>query len=140
MVIRVVSRGVRRGARDAAQPGQPERTTGEVTKATTSEEATTPRLSDIEVRTGVVAVTFVCFFAMSEQGIDIRVLSPQQLQSLGQSLEGDIQALVDSMQALQQAAQRFQRSALALGELATQEEGERTEHQPSDCVCLAVFV
>lgn len=60
---------------------------------------------------------------MSEQGIDIRVLSPQQLQSLGQSLEGDIQSLVDSMQALQQAAQRFQRSDIALSELTRQEEG-----------------
>lgn len=72
-------------------------------------------------------------FSMSEQGIDIRVLSPQQLQSLGQSLEGDLQSLVDSMQALQQAAQRYQRSAMALAELTAQEEGAQPASHARGC-------
>lgn len=58
-----------------------------------------------------------------QEGIDLRVLTPQQLQQFGQSLEGDIQSLVESMQALQQAAIRFQKSVTALSELESQPEG-----------------
>ena len=73
-----------------------------------------------------------------EQGMDLRTLTPQQLQGLGEQLESDVTALQDSLQTLSQAAKRFHQSGIALEELAKQEAGAATRKKKCGmpiCVC-----
>ena len=62
---------------------------------------------------------------MSEEGVDIGTLSPQQLQSLGETLQENLQQLGDSFQKLQGAVSRFHTSGTALEALAEQPAGAR---------------
>ncbi len=64
-----------------------------------------------------------CGMAEEEEGVDIKTLSPQHLQSLGESIQQELQTLGESFQKLQGAVSRFHQSGVALEALAEQPEG-----------------
>ncbi|KAK3249060.1 hypothetical protein CYMTET_41492 [Cymbomonas tetramitiformis] len=59
-----------------------------------------------------------------DQGIDLNTLSLQQLGSVKEGIENDLQSLGDSFQSLQGAATRFHVSGMAAEKLSQQEEGQ----------------
>jgi len=64
-------------------------------------------------------------------GVDIRNLSPQQLQQLGSALEEELGTLGDSFGALQSAVARFYQSGTVLETLAQEAEGAKAEGRVS---------
>ena len=59
----------------------------------------------------------------SEEGVDISTLTPQQLNGLAESLQGDLQMLNESIGKLQGAVSRFHHSGVALEELGDEKPG-----------------
>ena len=60
-----------------------------------------------------------------QQRVDLSSLEPEQLASVQQQLEEEIQSLAQSSIALQKAAGEFGKSGRAVDALAEQKEGER---------------
>jgi prefoldin subunit 5 len=56
-------------------------------------------------------------------GLDLKRLSPQQLQQLGQQLQQDLQTLSESAGKLQSAVSRFHQSGVALETFAEEKPG-----------------
>eukprot|EP00193_Tetraselmis_chui_P022038 CAMPEP_0177773944 /NCGR_PEP_ID=MMETSP0491_2-20121128/13194_1 /TAXON_ID=63592 /ORGANISM="Tetraselmis chuii, Strain PLY429" /LENGTH=157 /DNA_ID=CAMNT_0019292191 /DNA_START=252 /DNA_END=725 /DNA_ORIENTATION=- len=57
-------------------------------------------------------------------GIDLTTLHPQQLASIKEQFEQEIQSLYQSLQTMQNIAKKYSHSAIAIGELKEQEPGK----------------
>ena len=60
-----------------------------------------------------------------QQRVDLSSLEPEQLASVQQQLEEEIESLAQSIMALQKAAGEFGKSGRAVEAMAEQKEGER---------------